>query len=238
MNATTDVVFLTGTLCTCEVFSKPIAALEQQGLQCHKIDFGTADSTSAMAAKALASTGDKPFAIVAFSMGGMVAFELLRTVPHLVQSVVLISSNAHADLPGRAELRQAHLEQAKDTGLAALISETYMPNYLYFQHPIDQQLIERMALDLGVDVFEAQLAVLANRSDSTGTLTEMNCPALILAGQQDPLCPPAEQRRMHSLARNSELVMLDNCGHFAPLEQPRMVSQKLVNWFTQENNNG
>lgn len=56
----------------------------------------------------------------------------------------------------------------------------------------------------------------------------MNPPILFIPGT---LCPPAEQQRMHRLIKNSELLMLDHCGHFSTLEKPDEVNAALRNWY-------
>lgn len=226
-----ELVLLPGTLCNGAVFSKQLSALEEAGYICHCIDFSVASSVEAMTHRVLAEVGNRPFGIVAFSMGGMVAFELLRQVPQQIESLVLLASNAHADLPGRAELRQTHLVQAQQNGLGELIRELYMPNYLHHQALEHQTLIVEMAEQLGLEVFEAQLEVLADRPDSSETMSTAICPMLILGGEQDPLCPPAEQQRMHELNAQSELHLLKGCGHFVTLESAEAVNQHLLTWL-------
>lgn len=235
MNAT-NVVLLPGTLCNQSVFADQVQALENIGITCHNIDFANAGSLEEMAAKTLAKIGSETFSIIAFSMGGMVAFELLREVSHRVSSLVLINCNAHADLPGRAESRAQHLLDARKNGLTPLIRNVYMPSYLHRQDPAHQQLIVDMANDLGVEVFSAQLNVLADRPDASALLETVSCPVLIIGGEQDPLCPPTEQKRMHGLIPTSTIKVLPECGHFATLEGANDINNCLINWFKEREN--
>ncbi len=130
----------------------------------------------------------------------------------------MIASNAHADLPERAEARAQHLALAKKIGLNTLINETYMPNYLYQQRADDQQLIVQMAAQLGLEVFGAQLQVLAKRPEAYSLLKTLCLPSLIIGAEQDPLCPVSEQQRIHQLMSGSKLVLLADSGHFVTLE--------------------
>ena len=62
------------------------------------VDFELEDSISLMAEKAIAMIpGDSGAAIIAFSMGGMVAMEIARQAPQRISKLALLNSNFHAD---------------------------------------------------------------------------------------------------------------------------------------------
>lgn len=227
-----QIVFLPGTLCDSRIFEQQIRVLNQQHLSCISIDLADCSSlVEAVSATLSKLEGSSRFSIVAFSMGGMVAFELLRRCPERIESIVLIASNAHADLPGRAEGRAQHLQQAKQTGLATLIADTYMPNYLANNTKAHQELIIQMAEELGIEAFENQLKILADRPESADLLAQIRCPALLIGASGDPLCPVSEQQRMHQLIANSELHLYTNSGHFISLEQSEKLTEDLLNWY-------
>lgn len=56
--------------------------------------------------------------------------------------------------------------------------------------------------------------------DLRPALRQLNVPALVVAGRQDPM-DPAMQYELHLALKSSRLVLLERCGHFAWLEQPR-----------------
>jgi pimeloyl-ACP methyl ester carboxylesterase len=221
-------VFIPGTLCTSEMFLPIIDNLEYDSVL---IDYSQHNSLEAMSNEVLDQVANRPFIPVGFSMGGMVAFELIRRAKEQIQGLILLNSNAHADLPGRKEGRQTHLELAKKSGLKTLIQEVYLP--VYFGNTIapKSDLVVQMAEDLGVDVFAAQLNVLAERPDSLEVLASYLRPTLILGGENDLPCPPEHQKLMADTAVNSELHILPQCGHFAPLEQPQKIARFINQWI-------
>ena len=174
---------------------------------------------------------EKGAAIVGFSMGGMVAMEIARQAPGLIKKLALINSNAHADLPGRHQARLKHLEQAKNDGMASMISEHYLDRYLHQDEPKAAQTIIDMAEKLGPTCFAAQIEALATRPDASDLLARIHCQTLVLGSSHDPLCPVSEQRRMHQLLRQSTLEIVENCGHFSTLEKPAEVNQILNQWY-------
>ena len=88
-----------------------------------------------------------------------------------------------------------------------------------------------MAETLGLDVFEAQLKVIAQRPASLDLLEEFAKPTLIIGGENDLPCPPSHQLMMADVAVNSECHILPQCGHFAVLEQPQKIAKLINRWI-------
>jgi pimeloyl-ACP methyl ester carboxylesterase len=221
-------VFIPGTLCTSEMF---LPIIDELNCNSVLIDFDQHNSLEAMSNQVLSAVGNKAFIPVGFSMGGMVAFELMRMVPDQIQGLILLNSNAHGDLPDRKKSREKHLELAKKNGLKSLIQQVYLPVYFLNTDCSHSKSVLKMAETLGLDVFEAQLQVLAARPDSLDVLATNTKPTLILGSDNDLPCPPKQQRLMADTCKNSELHILPNCGHFAPLEQPKKIANIINLWI-------
>ena len=196
------------------------------------VEFTLEDSISAMADKAIAHISRQSgAAIVGFSMGGMVAMEIARKAPELIKKLALLNTNYHADYADRRAARIQHLEQALSTGMEDVIRQHYVDRYLHHPKSSARNLIIKMACELGTACFEAQIKALTTRPDSSSTLADISCPTLILSAAQDKLCPPEGQGSMHQMIEGSEIVMLDECGHFAMLENPDAVNMALQKWY-------
>ena len=226
------VLFIPGTLCTRAVFKSQINALAQVARRVDAVQFTFEDSIAKMADKAIEMISrENGAAIVGFSMGGMVAMEIARTAPELIKKLALLNSNCHADLPDRHCARLRGLEQAKTKGMESVIRQHYLERYLHQQTTDAQNLIINMASEMGATCFEAQIKALASRPDSTITLSGLKCPTLIMGAQQDQLCPPSEQLRMQAIIENSDLQILESCGHFSTLEKQDEVNKALLDWY-------
>jgi pimeloyl-ACP methyl ester carboxylesterase len=92
------VLFIPGTLCTAAVFESQINELKPLAPQVDVVRFTLEDSISSMADTVieLIPPGSGA-AIIGFSMGGMVAMELVRRAPELIKKLALINTNFHAD---------------------------------------------------------------------------------------------------------------------------------------------
>jgi len=69
------------------------------------------------------------------------------------------------------------------------------------------------------------------RPDSRPTLAVINCPTLVLVGEQDELTPPERAAEMAHGIRGAQLVSVPECGHLSTLEQPRAVTAALLDWL-------
>jgi pimeloyl-ACP methyl ester carboxylesterase len=227
MNDKPLLVFIPGTLCTSQMFLPIVDNLKYDSVL---INYKHHDSLQAMSEEVLRVVGGRPFIPVGFSMGGMVAFELIRSVSQQINGLILLNSNAHADLPGRQEGRDRHLAVAKKTNLTNLMQDVYLPVYFENTQSSESQVVLKMAETLGVDVFEAQLKVLAQRPVSLDVLGEFAKPTLIVGAENDLPCPPAHQQLMADTALKPELYILPQCGHFAALEQPQKIAELINQW--------
>ncbi|MFC3122475.1 alpha/beta fold hydrolase [Agaribacter flavus] len=227
------IVFIPGTLCTSQMFDQII---EQFAHQYTDTDFIALDFVEESTLQAMVDTlnnaiNGRSCVLVGFSMGGMVAMHALRSRIPNCQGLVLLNSNSHADLEGREAMRQAQINEAKQIGFQTLFENSFLPNYLFRETDNIRQQIWQMAKQLGLSTFERQSAVLAERPDSLSLLASLDIPVLILAGEHDVLCAAEHQNVMAAAIKKSTLVFIHNAGHFAILEQSKLVTTELENWL-------
>lgn len=226
------VLFLPGTLCTPAIFEQQVKALAGHAPGIEALRLTTENSISRMADLAIEKIPRQSgAAIIGFSMGGMVAMEIARKAPQLVKKLALLNTNCRANHPDRQSARTTHLELVRLIGIESVIRQYYLPQYLHKPDPDAGELIVRMAGELGIECFEAQSEALATRPDSRSGLSQIRCPALVLGATNDRLCTPEMQYEMHREMENSELVLLEACGHFSTLEQPAPVNEALLKWY-------
>lgn len=230
------ILILPGTLCTGAMFTHQIEQLNKYCSNVSVVQFTREATLPEMAACVIKASNQKPCAIIGFSMGGIVAAEVAKTHPHLIAKLALINSNSHADLPERKAGRAELIKQANAGQLNSLIQNTFMPNYLHQQKSEHQKIIIDMALSLGERCFEAQVMAIEDRPDTLNTLKQLNADILIISGLEDKICPVEHQLHMHKSLLNSDLLLLEDCAHFSPLEQAEKVSNALTQWYSSSAN--
>ncbi len=198
-------------------------------------DLSRADNFPAMATAILADAPDQ-FALAGLSMGGILAFEIWRQAPERVTHLAVMDTNPYLDSAAKRSLRMQQIEDVLSGGLRALAVDSLKPLYLAKKNQNNESLLNTildMALDLGPDVFARQSTALINRSDSVPTLPTVTCPATVVCGREDMLCPVANHEFMASEIPNATLTVIDNCGHLATMEQSGVVNEALRRLFAQ-----
>lgn len=173
------------------------------------------------------------FALLGLSMGGYVAFEILRRAPGRVTHLALCCTRAEPDAPAMAAQRRALVERARAEGLAA-VARDLAAGWIATAARERPQLIERvaaMAETVGVEGFARQQEAILGRPDSRPGLAQITCPTLVVAGRQDPLTPPAALEAIAAAIQGADLAVLGGCGHLATLERPRTMLDLVRAWL-------
>ncbi len=213
-------------MCDERLWKRQIEALD---VNCFVADLTAHDSIPEMAAAILDRAPDS-FAAAGLSMGGIVAFELWRQARQRISHLALLDTNPHADTPDKRTMRMDQVRQVLSGQLRKLATESLKPAYLAEANRDNQALLDEilaMALDAGEEVFERQSLALKDRADSVATLDTIDCPTTVICGAEDAICPPAYHEQMAERIPGASLVVIEDCGHLATMEQPDIVNQEL-----------
>jgi pimeloyl-ACP methyl ester carboxylesterase len=199
---------------------------------CKVFVFREQASMQDMAEHLLANTPER-FTLIGLSLGGYMAFEVIRRALHRLERLVLIDTTAVADHPARRDGRLRDIATVKQGGIDALIPE--LPSrWLLPAHAEDSALVElmgSMARSVGArGQFNQQTAMLA-RPDSHQDLERVEVPTLLICGRQDPVTPVADHEAMAACVSGSRLVVIEDCGHLSTIEQPAAVTHALAGWL-------
>jgi pimeloyl-ACP methyl ester carboxylesterase len=201
-------------------------------------DHGSLDSFDAMAALIL-KTAPERFALAGHSMGGRVAFEVVRRAPERVTRLALLDTAYRprpAGIIGEEEAAERYrlLEKARKEGMRTMGLEWVQPMVHPDRLP-DTNLINAI-LDMierkTPEIFAAQIKALLERPDATPLLQQLECPALVLCGRQDAWSVLGVHEEMASIIPHSHLKIIEDCGHMSTMERPVEVTAALRDWLT------
>lgn len=226
---TTTTLLIPGLLCDAFCWEPVLARLPAE-----VADLSTQDDITAMAEDQLARFPGR-LRVAGHSMGARVALEMARLAPDRVEKLALLDTGIHALKPGEREKREEIVRFAHEQGMEALASR-WLPPMVWEENRKNAALmagLTAMVLRRDADLHARQIRALVNRPDASVYLGTLACPVLLMVGRQDQWSPLAQHEEMQRLLPSARLAVIENAGHFAPVEQPTAVADRLVPFLTE-----
>lgn len=231
MDNTMPILLVPGLICSPRIFDPVIPALWRCGpvtVANHVRD----DNMGAIARRILAEAPPR-FALAGHSMGGYIAFEIMRQAPERVAKLALMSTQARPDTPEATARRRGMIERAK-TGQYRDVVDELFPGFVHPSRQGDaglRQIVDDMSEDVGAEAFIRQQNAVLSRPDSRPSMAWIKCPTLVLTTDTDNTVPNSLSDEMANGIPGAKLVVLANCGHLPQLEQPQACADALVQWL-------
>ena len=227
----TPMLLVPGLLCSDEIFAPQLPALWPRGPV--TIANTLAGETLAEIAAKILAHAPPTFALAGVSMGGYLAFEILRQAPERVSRLALICTSARPDTPEQAAARRKMVSQARAVGFERFcaLGADALTHPSRKGDPALNALSMRMGLVVGLEAFARQTEAVIGRPDSRPLLASIAVPTSIMVGDADPLTPMALSEEMAALIPGARLSIARDCGHVITHERPEMVNAALADWL-------
>lgn len=231
MTQSLPLLLVPGLLCSARLFAPQIVALWPHGpvvVADHRRDA----TMEAIAARILKDAPPR-FALAGLSMGGYIAFAMMRLAPERVAKLALLDTAARPDLPEQKAGREKFIAMAEAGKLAEVVS-TLTPKFLHRNRQNDEplkQVVRDMAAETGVEAFVRQQKAIMSRPDSRPLLANIRCPTLVLVGEGDELTPPDLAKEIAGGIAGARLTIVPDCGHLSTLEKPEAVNAAMADWL-------
>ena len=232
MAASLPILLVPGLLCSARLYAPQVPALWPFGpvtVADHRRD----EEVGAIAARILSNAPPR-FALAGLSMGGYIAFAMLRQAPERIVKLALLDTQARADTPEQTAGRETQIAMAQ-SGRFGEIPDLTIPRFLHRDRPNYAHLtalVRQMAEDTGPEAFVRQQRAIISRPDSRPLLGSIRCPTTVLVGADDVATPPALNKEIADGIPGAKLVVVPDCGHLSTLEQPEAVNAALVEWVS------
>lgn len=193
----------------------------------------TLDATMTDIARRILRNAPPRFMLVGLSMGGYIALEIMRQAAQRVVKLALLDTSARNDTPEQGDRRRRFISMAENGRLEQIAEQLFpiLVHSLRRNHQSLYQIIRLMAVETGPDAFIRQQKAIISRPDSRPGLGAIQCPTLVVVGDEDQITPPELAQEMAAGIRGARLVTVPQCGHMSTLEQPHTVTQALVDWL-------
>ncbi|MBO0687478.1 MAG: alpha/beta fold hydrolase [Candidatus Dormibacteraeota bacterium] len=232
MTGPTPLVLVPGLLCSARLYADQIPELWRLGPV--MVAGHTSDDSMAAIADRILEQAPPRFALAGLSMGGYIAFEIMRRAPDRVERLALLDTSARPESPQQTERRSQDMALA-ERGRFQEVPDVQYPRLVHPSRHADAPLraiVRRMAEETGPEAFLRQEAAIMGRGDSRPWLADIRCPTLVMVGDGDQLTPPEQAAEIAGGIPGATLVTVPGCGHLSTLERPAETAEALVRWLS------
>jgi len=161
--------------------------------------------------------------VAGLSMGGYVAFALLRQAARRVTGLVLADTRSGVDSEQGRAGRNRMIEMVTAGGARAaaddLIPNLVGPTTMGTRPDVIAALRQMIEAQPPAAIVDSTRAMLA-RQDAGPLLPSLRLPALVLVGEEDTMTPPEESERISAALPGATLVRVPRAGHMSNMENP------------------
>jgi 3-oxoadipate enol-lactonase len=166
---------------------------------------------------------------VGLSMGGMTGQALTLNHPNMVQSLTLCDTRSHTSedrKPGRMKRIQTANTDGIEPMVEGCIQGWFSDNFIAENADLMDDI---RAMIRGTSVPGLIGCTYAlNSQNHTPRLHEIDCPTLVIVGENDPSTPVSESKVLHERINDSSLVVLPNARHLSNIEQADLFNDALL----------
>ncbi|HEY7999026.1 MAG TPA: alpha/beta hydrolase [Pseudolabrys sp.] len=176
---------------------------------------------SSLAQRFMVALGVEHAVGVATSYGTVILADLAQANPGLIGAMVFacgVTGMGHLDAQERARLRavrRGEIESLEQRKFAEARNSTYVAGGM------PAALVARVIELAGSAQPEGYLQAYGAMTESNifASLKDIEVPALVIAGVNDPIARASDCERVARALRNAEYRCIENCGHYVNLEQ-------------------
>jgi 3-oxoadipate enol-lactonase len=171
---------------------------------------------------------------IGLSMGGMIGETYALKYPGVFRSMILADTTSRRP-PNAEQMWGDRVRMARAQGMDALVDGTLAR---WFTDPYRQAqpaVMARIADGIRstpVEGFAGCCDAIA-KIDVLDRLKEIDCPALVIVGDQDHGTPPEMARQIHANLRGSELLIIPSAAHLSNIEQPAVFNRAMLEFLAQ-----
>ena len=169
--------------------------------------------------------------VVGYSLGTMVCQHLAVNYPERVNSLVLLGPIAAPSQHVRVGL----LERARKVRMngmgpvADTLVQTALSTATRATNPSLVAFLRESIMRQSVEGYARTCEALAGAMPAD--VDQIQCPALLITGDEDQTAPPQQSRLLAKAIARSRFILLSRVAHLTPLERPREVNQALLNFY-------
>jgi len=164
-------------------------------------------------------------AFVGCSIGTYTLYEYWRRFSGQMAALVCTCGKPQPDSAANRDARRESMQAAQEAGgleqFFDRMADSLVGPTARLHHPEIRTAARQMMNAVSLQAMLAVQQGLMERPDSVPTLSSINVPICVVAAGEDQSSTPPEMRVIADQAPDAEFHLVENAGHFAPLEQPQ-----------------
>ena len=209
-------------------------------------------------AEFVSNTFNVPLPVIGLMHGTAIALKFASHFPKLTSKLILVSPNLQVSpklgAPVQARFTNGLKSISAKSGLLRqvgfqfskyLIGEKEMKQFLHKAYGKSHSDMSIMEIPVGgqpsyvwvADAFQKSILGVADDFQAAinydaDELRQLELPLLIVHGTESPVAKTSDIQKLAKKSKNSELVLIDNAGHFAIIAHSKKVWQLIADYFS------
>jgi 4,5:9,10-diseco-3-hydroxy-5,9,17-trioxoandrosta-1(10),2-diene-4-oate hydrolase len=168
-----------------------------------------------------------PGALIGHSFGGVLAVAYVLAYPEDVTRLLLaapsiLSHNAYPDFLKRAAVSLGLVDLGSAISQSPLWVKRQIKSPFYAPERQDESVWQRRLQDYALARASASVLKASAFLDLRPALNQIEQPVCLVWGENDPVVPPQDARKLQDILPDAEVHLLPECGHVPILEQPAL----------------
>lgn len=166
------------------------------------------------------------------SMGGMIGQTFALKYPGVFQSMVLADTTSRYPAEA-AGVWQDRINTAQTKGMDAVVDGTLARWFTEPYRKTKPPAVEHVAKSIRSTPVAGFVGCChaIPKINLTHRLKEIDCPTLVIVGEQDPGTPVSMAREIHEGKPGSELVIIPSAAHLSNIEQPQAFTRAMLEFL-------
>ena len=175
--------------------------------------------------------GLTPVRLVAHSLGTLIAQHFAARYPEQVVRLALLGIN-RAPVDARRQTLRSRADNVRADGLEAIVDsviEGGLSKETRRSNPLVEAFVRELLLRQSPEGYARCCEAVA--TSTAADIGRITCPVLLIAGADDALSTPAISKAVAAELSGAQVLVLDGCGHWLPLERPAEITRALVDFL-------
>ena len=170
---------------------------------------------------------------VGLSMGGMIGQTFALKYPGVLASLTLADTTSRYPAEAAA-MWQDRIRIAETKGMEALVQATLERWFTAPFRKNQSQTVDKIATSIKTTPVPGYVGCChaIPKINVTDRLRELQLPALVICGEQDPATPPAMAREIEKALPGARLALIPQAAHLANIEQPGAFNRALAGFLS------